>query len=332
MIIDDIMKNFWKKLSQEKKPFFCLAPMADVTDSAFRQIIAKWGAPDVFFTELVSCDGLCSIGRSRLMKDLEFTEIERPIVAQFFGSKPENFYESAKLAVKLGFNGIDINMGCPQKKILKQGAGAELIKNPGLAREIIRATKDGAGALPVSVKTRIGFNKNEIEKWLPILIEEKPVAITIHGRTKKEMSKVLAHWDIIKKGVEIAKGSGVLIIGNGDIQNLEDGKKKAKESGVNGVMIGRAIFGNPWLFNLETKFPSKNERLETLLEHIKLFEKLYGETEENQKIFGRRAKSFALMKKHIKSYVTGFDGAKELRMKLMGVNNEEEIKKILKNS
>ncbi|MFH1402600.1 MAG: tRNA-dihydrouridine synthase [Patescibacteria group bacterium] len=339
------MKNFWEKLSEKKKPFFCLAPMADVTDSAFRQIITRCGKPDVFFTEFVSCDGLCSVGQEKLLKDLEFAEIERPLVVQLFGARPENFYKSAQLVAKLGFDGIDINMGCPQKNILKQGAGADLIQHFDLAKEIIRATKKGAGKLPVSIKTRIGFNKNEIEKWLPILLAEKPVAVTIHGRTKKEMSKIPAHWDIIERGVAIAKGSGVLIIGNGDVKSVEDGERQARASGVAGVMIGRAIFGNPWLFNLEALLPNKNEKLKVLLEHLKLFEKLYGETEkketrnkfqETKKIVGRvpkptvgRSKPFNLMKKHIKSYLTGFDGAKELRLKLMEASNGEEAKNIL---
>ncbi len=355
------MKNFWEKLKEEKQPFFCLAPMADVTDSAFRQVVAKYGkftlpdgsqegGPDVIFTEMVSCDGLCSVGREKLLKLLEFSESERPIVAQLFGSKPENFYQSAQLVKELGFDGIDINMGCPQKNILKQGAGADLINHPNLAKEIIRATKAGAGDLPVSVKTRIGFNKNEIEAWLPALLEEQPAVITIHGRTKKEMSKVPAHWDVIKKGVEIAKGSGVLIVGNGDVQSVIDGQQKASESGVDGIMIGRAILGKPWLFkNLDVRRPSFEKRMEIVVEHIELFEKMYGETIENQKVFGKRvskltvtnsskmngqvgrARNFNLMKKHIGAYLTGFDGAKELRIKLMKVDSGEEAIKILKS-
>ncbi|MCK4386737.1 MAG: tRNA-dihydrouridine synthase [Candidatus Pacebacteria bacterium] len=330
------MKNFWEKLGKEKKPFFCLAPMADVTDSAFRQIVAKYGkftlsdgsqggGPDALFTEMAACDGLCSVGKDKLLKNLEFAEIERPLVAQLFGSKPENFYQSARLMAKLGFDGIDINMGCPQKNILKQGAGADLIKHPNLAKEIIRAAKNGAGNLPVSIKTRIGFNKNEIEEWLPILLKEKPAVITIHGRTKKEMSKVPARWDIIKRGAEIAKGSGVLIIGNGDIQDIADGRQKAKESGTDGVMIGRAVLGNPWFFNLEAKLPSSEERLKVLGEHIRLFEKLYGEKVKN-------GKSFNLMKKHMGAYIRDFDGAKGLRMKLMEADSAKEAEEILKNA
>lgn len=324
------MKNFWEKLNKEKKPFFCLAPMADVTDTAFRQIVAKYSSPDVMFTEMVACDGLCSVGKEKLLQLLDFSKIERPIVAQLFGSRPENFYESAKLIKELGFDGIDINMGCPQKNILKQGAGANLINSPNLAKEIIQATKKGAGGLPVSVKTRIGFNKNELETWLPILLEEKPAVITIHGRTKKEMSKVSARWDVIKRGVEMAKGSGVLIVGNGDVQDLEDGQKKAQESGVAGVMIGRAVLGKPWIFNhLDIGRPSlKNEekRFKILVEHIELFEEKYGENQAGR----GRVKNFAMMKKHIKAYLTGFKGVKELRVKLMDCDSGEEAKKLIK--
>ena len=311
--------NFWKKLAENNKPFFALAPMLDVTDVAFREIIAKYGKPDILWTEFVSCDGLMSEGREKLMHLLEYTENQRPIVAQLFGSNPENFYYSAKLVKELGFDGIDINMGCPQKNILKQGAGAKLITTPDLAREIIRETKRGAGDLPVSVKTRIGFKKNELETWLPVLLEEKPDAIILHGRTQKEMSKVPADWSIIKQAVEMAKGTGILIVGNGDVQNIEDGKEKAKMSGVDGIMIGRGIFGKPWLFNkdLEARLPSVGKRLEILIEHLELYKKYFGDKGEG------RIKPFNLMKKHFGAYVIGFHGAKELRMKLMESEDED---------
>jgi nifR3 family TIM-barrel protein len=333
------MKNFWEKLSAEKKPFFCLAPMANVTDAAFRRVVAGYSkfnllddkqkvGLDVIFTEMVACDGLCSIGQEKLLPLLKFSGIERPVVAQLFGSRPENFTRSAQLIKELGFDGIDINMGCPQKNILKQGAGSDLINHPDLAKEIIRATKVGAGGLPVSVKTRIGFNKNELETWLPVLLEEQPAMITIHGRTKKEMSKVLAHWNVIKRATEIAKGSGVIIVGNGDVQSIEDGKEKAQASGVDGVMIGRAILGKPWLFDIskssEVGFPNVGEVVAVLMKHLELFEKLYGPNNQ-----GDRVKNFALMKKHMGAYLVGFKGAKELRKKLMVTNGEEEAIKII---
>ncbi len=339
------MSNFWEKIKENKKPFFALAPMLDVTDSAFREIVTKYGKPDVLFTEFVSCDGLCSVGKEKLMHLLHYTENQRPVVAQIFGSKPENFEKTARIVADLGFDGIDINMGCPQKNIIKQGAGAKLIDTPELAKEIIQATKRGAGDLPVSVKTRIGFKKNELEEWLPVLLKEKPVAITVHGRTQKEMSKVPADWNIIKRAVEIAKGTGVLIIGNGDVKNVEEGIKRSKESGVDGIMIGRGIFGNPWLFNdLGSECPNIEKKLKVLVEHIKLFEELYSKNykKDPKHSVGQkgwvfkssrsdgRIKPFNLMKKHIGAYVRGFDGAKELRVKLMKAENEKEAIEIIK--
>jgi nifR3 family TIM-barrel protein len=314
-------KNFWKKI---KKPFFVLAPMADVTDFAQRQMLVKYGKPDVLYTEFVSADGLANEkGRAVLIKDFRFAKNEHPIVAQIFGATPKNIKKAAELAAELGFDGLDINMGCPDKAVIKQGAGSALMKNPKLAREIIRAAKEGAGDMPVSVKTRIGFSKNEIETWLSELLAEKPAAIIIHGRTKKEMSEVEAHWDVIARAVEIAKGSGVLIVGNGDVQSLEDGKKKAKESGVDGVMVGRGIFGDPWFFNSKKNIediPLK-KRFSVMIEHAKLFEK---------EISSQNIKGYHVMKKHFKAYVSGFDGAKELRAKLMETENSGEAEKIIK--
>lgn len=330
--------NFWEKLNNEKKPFFALAPMLDVTDSAFREIVTKYGKPDVLWTEFVSCDGMCSEGREKLMHLLHYTEQQRPIIAQLFGSKPENFEKTARIVAELGYDGIDINMGCPQKTILKQGAGANLISTPDLAREIIRATKRGAGDLPISVKTRIGYKEDILEEWLPVIIEEKPAAITIHGRTQKEMSKVPADWDRIKKAVKMAKGSGIIMIGNGDVKSVKEGIQRAKESGVDGIMIGRGIFGNPWLFNhTGTECPCDvEERLGVLMEHIELYEKYYAkEYKEGNWVFKSsrsdgRIKPFNMMKKHIGAYVRGFDGAKELRMELMETENEKKAVDILK--
>jgi nifR3 family TIM-barrel protein len=314
-------KNFWQKLAKEKKPFFVLAPMSDVTDIAQRQMLVKYGKPDVLYTEFVACDGMLNKeGRKALAKNLRFFENEHPIVAQFFSAKPENFFKCAKLAKEMGFDGFDINMGCPDKSVTAQGAGAALIKNPKLAREIIKAAKEGAGDMPVSVKTRIGFNQNEIETWLPEILAEKPAAIIIHGRTKKEMSAVPAHWDVIARAAKIAKGSEVLIIGNGDIENLEDGIQKAKESGVDGIMVGRGIFGSPWFFNPKINEISVEKRLKAMIEHARLFKK---------ELAGN--KNFDVMKKHFKAYASGFDGAKELRAKLMKTKNAKEAEKVVSN-
>ncbi len=316
-----------------------MAPMADVTDAAFRLTVAKHGKPDVIWTEFVSCDGLVFGDREKLLMDLKYDKRERPIVAQFFGANPDNFYKCAKLAVELGFDGIDINMGCPDRKVNKQKAGADLINDPSLAKEIIYAAKDGAVEIPVSVKTRIGYNKENIEKWLAHLLETNPVAVTIHARTKKEMSKVPARWDIIAKAVEIAKGTGTLIIGNGDIGNLAEARRRVEETRVDGVMIGRGVFGNPWLFSdynrkcvlsqcgqlhkkgefcdLKSEI-SLEEKFKVMLEHARLFEELLG-----------GFKNFEVMRKHFKAYVQGFAGAKELRIKLMSTQNTKEVENIL---
>ena len=243
--------SFWNKL---KKPFFILAPMADVTDAAFRRLIAKYSkgkTPYVTYTEFVSADGLFLGGRDALIKDLTYTEGERPIVAQFFTSKPDNMEKAARLAYELGFDGVDINMGCPDRSIEKQGAGASLMKHPRLAQELIHAAKKGAGKLPVSVKTRVGYNKVEIEDWLPTLLDAEPAVISVHARTRKELSKVPAQWGFVKRAVEIRNTmkSKTLIVGNGDVMNFDAARARANESGADGVMLGRAIFGNPYLFS-----------------------------------------------------------------------------------
>ena len=292
--------------------------MADVTDPAFRRIIAKYGKPDALWTEFVSADGLFMGGYDALIRDLEFTESERPIVAQFFTSNPDMMRKAASLAKNLGFDGIDINMGCPDKSVEKRGAGANLMTNPKLAQEIIRAAKEGAGSLPVSVKTRIGWNRYELDSLLPELLEVEPAMITIHARTRDEMSLVPARWEHIRRAVEIRneKGTDTLIFGNGDVSSVADALQKAKETGCDGIMIGRAIFGNPWLFAKRSSAILPREKLEVLVEHTRLFEELLPH------------KSFVVMRKHYKAYVTGWEGAKELRMKLMNAQNASEVASI----
>lgn len=312
--------NFWRQLP---KPFFALAPMADVTDVAFRRVIAKYGKPDVMWTEFVSADGLVlapEAGRKKLLKDLEYSESERPIVAQLFGSRPENMEKAAELVLELGFDGLDINMGCPDKSIEKQKCGAAMMRDPELAKEIIFAAKQGSKGLPVSVKTRLGYNKDELETWLPELLSCDLAAITIHARTRKEMSKVPARWERIKRAVEIRNESGkdTLIVGNGDALDLADAKTKALDTDCDGVMLGRAIFGNPFLFS--RREVSVREKLEVMIEHTKLFEELLG-----------GIKNFSVMKKHYKAYIKDFDGAHELRAKLMETENAGEVERMVRD-
>lgn len=315
--------NFWQKLP---KPIFVLAPMANVTDAAFRRVIAKYGKPDVMWTEFVSCEGLCSRGKEKLLPDLKYDESERPIVAQVFGTKPEHFVEVGKLIADLGFDGLDINMGCPDKAVVAQGSGAALIRNPQLAKELILAAKEGIRQsgrdIPVSVKTRIGDTKNDLREWLPALLETEPAVITVHARTRKELSLVPARWETVKEAVEIRNSlkSETLILGNGDVKNLEDAREKIKESGADGVMIGRGIFGNPWLFSgCRPEEINLEERFSVLLEHTRLFEEIF-----------LGIKPFEVMKKHYKAYLHGFDGAKDLRMKCMEAKNSEEVEIIIR--
>lgn len=323
--------NFWQELP---KPLLVLAPMADVTDAAFRRMIAKYsaherkdgtiGGPDVMWTEFVAADGLMRAtpeGKKKLLADLWYAEEERPIVAQLFSSNEEYMEKAAQLAAELGFDGVDLNMGCPSNTIERQGCGAAMIKDPQKARAVIRAAKRGAGDLPVSVKTRVGYNKNEIETWVPEILAEQPAVLTMHARTRKEMSKVPARWDLVKRVVEIRDelSPQTLIIGNGDVLSLDDAYEKIASSGADGAMLGRSIFGNPWLFHPEKDLSnvSIQERLGVMIEHTKLFEELL------------HFKNFATMKKHYKAYVNGFEGAAQLRAELMEQNTAAEIEAVV---
>ena len=345
--------TFWNNL---KKPFFVLAPMADVTDPAFRRIVTKYGKPDVLWTEFVSADGLAHpVAREKLIKDLAYVETERPIVAQLFSSNPEKMRIAARICAELGFDGIDINMGCPDRTIEHQGAGASLMKTPEIAGQIIQATKDGindAGKnIPVSVKTRVGYNKIEIDTWIPFLLKQDITVLTVHARTRKELSLVPARWEHIREVVRLRNklAPQTLIIGNGDVTDMTDAREKSRSSDADGVMIGRAIFGNPWLFADEDKTQKtkslqsvvknilfrfglikKNkywldvkptrplaEKLHVMVEHAHLFEELLPR------------KNFSIMKKHFKAYVHGFDRAKELRLKLMETSTAREVETIV---
>lgn len=314
------MNNFWLKL---KKPIFVIAPMANVTDVAFRSMFAKYGKPDVMWTEFVSADGLCSPGKKMLLRDLAFDEkVERPIVAQLFTGHPDKMFEAAKLVERLGFDGLDINMGCPDKAVEKQGSGAGHIKDPENALEVIRAAKRGAPSIPISVKTRIGYNKVEIDKWLPVILKEGVAALTVHLRTRKEMSDVPAHWDLMPQIVALRNeiSPETVLIGNGDVLSMEDAREKIRVSGCDGVMIGRGIFGNPWFFSGKLVADIEpHERLRVMLEHARAFDSLLGDV-----------KNFAIMKKHFKAYVSGWDGAKELRVKLMESEGLETVENIVK--
>lgn len=322
----------WEK---NDTPFYALAPMADVTDPAYRRLIAEeskvpGGVPYIGWTEFVSADGLFHTREKKGMKDeenplfrdLQYGEGEHPIVAQFFSSNPEMMEYAAGLALSLGFDGVDINMGCPDSSIEKQGAGAGHMKNPAVAKEVIRGAIRGTkGKIPVSVKTRIGYNCIEYEEWLPHLLSEDIALLTVHLRTRKEMSKVPAHWELAGDIVRFCRNvnSNVLIAGNGDVPDVETANRFATESGLDGVMLGRAIFGNPWLFsgkNVEEITPQ--ERIVCLGKLATYFDEL------------RPRKHYAILKKHFKAFLHGFDGAAELRAKLMETNSLEEFQAVTK--
>lgn len=327
--------------------------MADVTDAAFRRLIAKYsaheradgsvGGPDVMWTEFVSADGLVRAtpeGKEKLMADLIFTDAERPIVAQLFSSIPEHMEQAAALCLELGFAGVDINMGCPDRSIEKQGCGSAMIKTPEVAFEVIAAAKRGAksdgGGIPVSVKTRLGYAEDEVETWVPTLLQMQPAALTIHARTRKELSKVPARWERLARVVELRDQHSPTthIIGNGDVLSQADAHEKLQATGADGAMVGRALFGNPWFFHPTKRVPLKllalpthgvnrdeiivaddsetnveyvglEERLRVMVEHTYLFAELLPQ------------KNFATMKKHYKAYAHGFPQAAALRARLM---------------
>ncbi len=354
--------NFWQQLPT---PFVTVAPMADVTDVAFRRMIAKYsahtradgtvGGADVSWTEFVAADGLVRAtpaGKKKLMADLLYAEEERPIVAQLFTRHPDHMEAAAALCLELGFDGVDINMGCPAGTIIDQGCGAAMIRTPEIAQAVIRAAKRGAqsdaGGIPVSVKTRLGYNTDQVEDWIPTILAEAPAALTIHARTRKDLSKVPARWERLERVVELRNkiSPATRIIGNGDVLSLSDAAAKIAVSGVDGAMVGRALFGNPWFFHPGRRLPTKltalpthgvnrdtimitdtddgeveyitlAERLRVLVEHTHLFCELLPH------------KNFAVMKKHYKAYVGGFPGAGELRGILMEQNSPRAIESVV---
>ena len=292
------------------------APMSGVTDEAFRLMLLKYGKPDVFWTEFISVAALNSPkGRKYCLNTLKFNKKERPIVAQVFGGDPTQFEKAAKEIVEMGFDGIDINMGCPDRDIEKQGGGAILIKSPKMAKEIIRAVKRGAPGFPVSVKTRIGYDENQISEWIPALLEEKISALTVHFRTKKEMYLPSAHWELAKEIVKLRDlhAPETLILGNGDVKSLAEAHQLAKENGLDGIMIGRALLGDPWFFS--GRSPTIAEKLNAIIEHAKLY----------------KGEHFETLKKHFHAYTKGFRGAKDVREQLMKTKNINEVKKIIKD-
>jgi tRNA-dihydrouridine synthase B len=359
MQIDQVnSSSFWAKL---KKPFIGLSPMDGVTDHPDRYIQKKYGQPDVIYTEFATVEGFCR-GVTTPLKDFIFDESQRPIIAQIYGKTPQFFRETAIVVCQLGFDGIDINMGCPAKSVANGGAGAALINTPKLAQEIIKATQAGVQdwengktvadcknispeiaqevkrrhsnlphiyqhhqAIPVSVKTRIGFDSQIIEQWLPTLLETNPTALTIHGRTLRQGYGGKADWEEIGKAVAIAQDSSTLIIGNGDISSKEEALEKIAQYGVDGTLIGRASFGNPWVFtnDFSKSAITTTQKAQVALEHAQLYEKTFHQDEKY---------SFLPMRKHLGWYMRGFNKASQVRQKLMSTHESEDVRKILTDS
>ena len=327
--------NFWQKLPDG---FTALAPMEDVTDVAFRLTVKKAGRPNVFFTEFTNTDSFCNpLGRRHTMSRLIHDQTETPIVAQIWGSRPEKFASSAKEISKMGFDGIDINMGCPAKDVVKTGGGSALIKNLNLAKEIIAAAK--TGSLPVSVKTRIGFNDfSNMNEWITFLLQQDISCLTVHLRTRKEMSKVPAHYDLIDRITNLKKqiAPQTKLVINGDIKDMQHIKLlKNQHPDVDGFMIGRGIFFNPFAFSNRTDRPSSRELIDLFNYHLDQFDKwqlvMPAQYSNNAEIKPAILRKFDPLKHFFKIYIKDFEGAKELRAKLYAAKNTNEVRKILNN-
>jgi nifR3 family TIM-barrel protein len=324
------MENFWNTIN---RPIIALAPMEDVTDTVLRELLLGLTDPGclhVMMTEFVSTDGMLhKKGRPRVVHRLQVTDQERKllkekgvkIVAQIWGNTPENYQKVVKeITEEMEFDGIDINMGCPVAKVVKRGCCSGLIGNPTLAKEIIQASQESTH-LPVSVKTRIGLKTIATEEWIGHLLETEPAAITIHGRTQKQMTEGAAKWDEIAKAARLRDQLGLElpILGNGDVLSIEEARSKCEEFGLEGVMIGRGIFENPWIFMEEQHDRSREEKLELLWKHTELFDRVWGTT-----------KNFHILRRYYSIYTKGFHGAAALRTQLMQTESIADVEKILK--
>jgi nifR3 family TIM-barrel protein len=350
--------NFWQQL---KKPIIGLSPMDGVSDAAFRFIAAKYGKPDVIITEFISVDGIM-YGAERIFADFLYHEIERPVIAQLFGNDPALFYGAAKVVCELGFDGVDINMGCPARTVASRGAGAALIRTPELARDIIAETKRGVAdwvehgtaglppkvlkaiaetkkvlagldvifselreEIPVSVKTRVGFDHEVISEWVPNLLRAEPANISIHGRTLKQMYSGSANWEAIAAAAKLVHaynaehGTKITVLGNGDVNAKKDYEEKFKASGVDGVLVGRSGFGNPWIFEqLRGNIAEITlaQKIEVAMEHSRMHEQV------------KTVAAFVEMRKHLGWYIKSFPGAARVRSELMQTHSAGQVEAI----
>jgi len=306
------------------RPFSVLAPMSDVTDTCFRRFIVQWGAPNVLYTEFASADALCSEGFDYVRHRLMFEPEESPLIAQIWGKSPETYFTTVKRLIDWGFDGVDINMGCPAPKVIKKGCCSWLIENRSLAQELIIATQEAAeGKIPVSIKTRLGFRGIETEDWAAFLLAFEPAALIMHGRVAKNMSRLPANWDEIAKVVALrnALDSSTVIVGNGDVRSHAEIQEKHTQYGVEGVMVGRGVFQNPYMFRPDgftIDSMSGGQRLDLLMQHAALFEATWG-----------HHKSYATLKKYFKIYVSNFSGAPCLRERLVRTKNIDESRALI---
>ena len=357
--------SFWDELP---RPIIGLAPMDGVTDAAFRVMVARECPPDVTFTEFTSAGDVCR-GPDHLLTSLLYSDVERPIVAQLYGKDPALFYQAAQMVCALGYDGVDINMGCPSRNVASSGSGAGLIRTPGLAQAIIQAVRQGvddwaagrslreAGVspkreallramnlnrcgreevsrwpIPLSVKTRIGFDADMIDTWFPCLLQEHPAAISLHGRTLQQMYRGEADWTAIGRAAALARGSGTLVLGNGDLVSLGDVVRRLLETGVDGVLVGRGALGEPWFFKAkeaarsavvagESYVPvtaaSLAQRFSAMLEHARQFERCFG------------VQRFPHIRKHLAWYCKGFPHAAAMRGRLVRASSSADVLRLV---
>lgn len=315
-----VMNNFWHDLP---KPFFILAPMEAVTDVVFRHVVAQAALPDVMFSEFTNATGWAHAGDKAIGGRLVKTDDEQPLVAQLWGADPDAMAKLAQHSATLGFHGIDINMGCPDSSAVKAGGGAAMIKTPELAAQMIAGAKKSG--LPVSVKTRLGYSTiDEWREWLTFLLQQDIIALTVHLRTKKEMSKVDAHWDLMQEIRELRDeiAPQTLLIGNGDVRDRVYGLELIEATGIDGIMIGRGIFHNPWAFEKKAIDHTKEERFALLITQLDLYD-------QYAHLTGR---PFDTLKRFFKIYVRDFPDAAELRDKLMHARSTAEVREIIDRS
>lgn len=329
--IELVNKGFWGKLA---KPIVGLSPMDGVTDAPMRFMAKKYGQPDVIYTEFVSVDGVWRIHKRgeethKIWRELKYDPSERPVVAQLFGSDPEAFYEATKIVVPMGFDGIDINMGCPSPGLEKRGGGAGLMRDPGLAHRVIEAVRKGVAdcgkEVPVSVKTRVGSREPD-RKWWEALADEELPAVAMHGRTFKQLYSGEADWEVLREASKVIKESGAMFLGNGDVEKINaEGKvwltnERVVELGddFDGVLVGRKAIGNPWSLRKDGYEPSLKEKLMVAVEHVREFEK------------DLPGNKFEIMRKHLTWYAHGFEGAGGLRRNLVQTSSAIEVENIVK--